>query len=250
MSPEAAAERMLGRLVERLRETAGENLLGVAVYGTPAKGRTASGAAETNVLVVVADAVLPALMPIAPVLTSAQRQSQVVSFVATPTELRSDAELFPARLLEIRLTHRVLYGDVHLERLEISPGGLRFAALQELRGVELRLRHRILDRGATPDQIWAGILQGLPRLIAIVEMVAHARGDKVPSARPELLRLAAETLDLPLEGLEKMAALRGLARRPDDATVRDHLVEYLALLACLIERLGLLVAADQPSGTP
>jgi hypothetical protein len=250
LSPEEATARMLDRLVERLREAAGENLLGVAVYGTPAKNRAASGAAETNVLVVLADAVLTALLPIAPILTSAQRQSQVASFVATPAELRSDAELFPARLLELRLTHRVLYGDVHLERLQIAPPSLRFAALQELRGVELRLRHRILDRGATPDQLWAGIVQGLPRLLAIVEMVAHAGGAPPACPRPELLRTAAEALHIQPDALEKMALLRGLARRPDDATVREHLAEYLALLTELIEHLGHLVAADAPADAP
>ncbi len=250
LSPEAASTRMLDRLVERLREAAGENLLGVAVYGTPTKNRTPSGAAETNILVVVADATLSALLPIAPVLTSAQRQSQVVSLVSTPDELSADAELFPARLLEIRLTHRVLFGDVHLERLQITAPGLRLAALQELRGIELRLRHRILDRGATPDQLWMGIVQGLPRLLATVEMVAHAQGAAATGSHAELQRLAAETLHVQPEALERLAALRGLVRRPDDATVREQLSEYLMLLGELTGRLAALVAADSPPATP
>src|SRR5579864_1448792 len=111
LSPEATLERSLARMVQRLREAAEDNLLGVATYGAPAKSRHASGsgAAEVNILVVVANATLQALLPLAPVLTSAQRQSQVSSFVVTPAELRVDAQLFPARLLEIRLTHRLLY---------------------------------------------------------------------------------------------------------------------------------------------
>src|SRR5260370_1163325 len=176
LPPEAALERSLARMVHRLREAAEDNLLGVATYGALAKSRHASGsgAAEVNILVVVANATLQALLPLAPVLTSAQRQSQVSSFVATPAELRVDAQLFPARLLEIRLTHRLLYGDVHLDRLEIAPRGLRFAALQELENLEIRLRHRILDRGTDPDLLWAGIVQSLPRLIAILETVLQA----------------------------------------------------------------------------
>jgi hypothetical protein len=244
--PEVALERTLTRMVQRLHEAAADNLLGVAMYGAPAKNRQAAGtgAAEVNILVVVANATLQALLPLAPVLTSAQRQSQVSSFVATPAELRVDAHLFPARLLEIRLTHRLLYGDVHLDRLEIAPRGLRFAALQELKNLEIRLRHRILDRGTDPDLLWAGIVQSLPRLVAILETVLHARGGERPATRPDVLRLAAETLGIEPARLEPINALRLLTSRPTDDVVREELSGYLALLADLVRALGRIAAAD------
>jgi hypothetical protein len=245
-SPEAILERALARMVQRLSEAAGDNLLGVAVYGAPAKGRQPSGAAEVNVLVVVADASLPALLALAPVLTSAQRQSQVASFVATPSELRVDAQLFPARLHEMRSTHRLLHGDVHLDRLEIEPRGLRFAALQELKTLEIRLRHRILDRGTDPDLLWAGIVQTLPRLVAILDTVLHARsaGGAAPAARSDVLRLAGEALGIEPARLEQTNALRARASRPNDETVREELGAYLALLAELVQRLGRAATAD------
>ncbi len=246
LSPEAVFERMLARLVQRLREAAGDNLLGVALYGGVPKGRGTGGAgvAEVNVLVVVANATLPALLPLAPVLTSAQRQSQVSSFVATPAELRIDAHLFPARLLDIRLTHRVLYGDVHVDRLEIAPRGLRFAALQELANLEIRMRHRILAHGTDPDLLWAGIVQNLPRLIAILETVLHARGGERPASRADVLRLAAEALGLEPARIEPINALRQLGSRPTDEVVREALGAYLALLGELVRRLGRDAAGD------
>jgi hypothetical protein len=244
LSPEVALERTLTRLVQRLREAALDNLLGVAMYGAPKTRHAGTGAAEVNILVVVANATLPALFPLAPVLTSAQRQSQVSSFVATPAELRIDAHLFPARLLEIRLTHRVLYGDVHLDRLEISPRGLRFAALQELKNLEIRLRHRILDRGTDPDLLWAGIVQSLPRLFAILETVLHARGLERPASRADVLRMAGELLGIEPSRLEPINALRQLTSRPTDEAVREELGAYLAVLADLVRHLGRDAAKD------
>jgi hypothetical protein len=238
VSPEAILERTLKRLVQRLQEAAGANLLGVAVYGTPAKARQPSGAAEVNVLVVVGNATLQALLPLAPVLTSAQRQSQVSSFVTTPAELRVDAQLFPARLLELRLSHRPLFGDVHLARLEIAPQGLRFAALQELKNLEIRLRHRILDRGTDPDLLWAGIVQSLPRLIAILETELHARGIEMPAGRADVLRLAGDQLGIEPSRVELISSLRLRTSRPNDDTVREELAQYLALLSDLVQHLG------------
>jgi hypothetical protein len=245
LPPEAALERALTRLVQRLREAAGDNLLGVALYGTPkVRHGAGTGVSEVNILVVVANATLQALLPLAPVLTSAQRQSQVSSRVATPAELRVDAHLFPAHLLEIRLTHRVLHGDVHLDRLEIAPRGLRFAALQELKNLEIRLRHRILDRGTDPDLLWVGIVQSLPRLLAILETVVHARSGERPASRAEMLRLAGEALGIEPLRLEPINALRQLTSRPTDEVVREELAAYLALLADLVRHLGRIAAQD------
>jgi hypothetical protein len=245
ISPDAARNRILARLVQRLKETAGQNLLGVAVYEVPAKPRV-SGAAETNVLVVLADTSLPSLLPISQVLTSAQRQSQVVSFVATPAELHAHTELFPARLLEMRLSHRLLFGSAHLDDLRIAPRGLRFAALQELEALQIRVRQRIVERGSDPDQLWSGLVQSLPRLIAILETVAHARGGGATAdAAPEALRrLAGEALDIDATRLEHVAALRLLAKRPNDEAVRSELADYLALLGELVRRLTNAAAAD------
>lgn len=245
ISPDAAHNRMLARLVQRLKETGGQNLLGVAVYEVPAKPRV-SGAAETNVLVVLADTTLAALVQIAQVLTSAQRQSQVVSFVATPAELRAHTELFPARLLEMRLSHRVLFGSAHLDHLQIAPRGLRFAALQELKALELRVRQRIVERGSDPDQLWSGLVQSLPRWIAILETVAHASGgDATAAATPEALRrLAGEALTLDPARLEHVASLRLLAKRPTDEAVRTELSDYLVLLAELVRHLTEAAEAD------
>jgi hypothetical protein len=252
-SPDAVVQRNLARLVQRLRETGGDNLLGVAVYGTSARSRPspgtagAVGATELNVLVVLRNASLSALLPVAPVLTSAQRQAQVSSFVTTPEELRADAEVFPARLLEIRLTHQLLFGDVHLQRLPISSRGLRFAALQELKNLEIRLRHRIVNHGTDPDLLWGGIVQTLPRLVAILETVLHAQGGEVPAERSEVLRLAAVELGVEPARVEPLGALRLRAKRPNDEVVRDEVAAYLALLSELVRHLGRTAAAD---GTP
>jgi hypothetical protein len=244
LSREAAIERNLARVVHRLRETAGDNLLGVAVHAAPYKARAdmRAGAAEVNLLVVVANSTLPALLALAPVLTSAQRQAQVSAVVATPEELRIEAQLFPARLRELRVSHRLLFGNVHLDRLEIAPHGLRFAALQELKQLQDRLRQRILDRGTDADLLWAGIVQSLPRLLAILETVAHAAGSASAVEPADVLRLAAEALGFEPARLEPIAALRLRASRPNDEAVREELAGYLALLAELVRRLGSVTA--------
>ncbi|HVT56793.1 MAG TPA: hypothetical protein VHR45_00190 [Thermoanaerobaculia bacterium] len=189
-------------------------------------------------LVVVAEARLPALIDLAPVLTAAQRQSQIVAFVATPFDLRESARLFPVRILEIRTHHRVLYGDVHLDGLAIEPEGLLLAALQELKNLELRLRQWVFERGADPDMLWAGLVQSLPKLASILETALVSRGLGVPATRGELLRAAGQELGIEADRLERVAASRLRAGRPTDDAVREQLGELFELIADLLRALA------------
>lgn len=228
-------ERRLDRLVQRLREAAGVNLLGVALYGGLVKGRYTPGISDINVLVVLADAGLPSLLPLAPALTEALRESLVVPFIATPDDLRSSAALFPVKILDIQLAHRVLWGDVHLADIRVEPSALRLRAMQELKNAELRLRLQVVERGADPDAMWRALTNSLPKLAVTLETLLRARGLEVPADRPSLLRTAARELGIAPGRMDRVAALRRVDPRPSEAEVVERLAEYFQILA-LIER--------------
>lgn len=220
-------DRRLDRLVERLREAGGPNLLGVALYGGLVKGRYTPGISDINVLVVVADAGLPSLLPLAPVLTEALRESQIVPFLATPEDLRTSAALFPVKILDIQLSHRVLWGDAHLAEIRIEPSALRLRSLQELKNLELRLRLQTVERGADPDALWRALTNSLPKLAVTLEIFLRVRGIEVPADRPGVLRAAGRELGIEMD---RIAALRRVDPRPSDAEVRERLAEYFEIL--------------------
>jgi hypothetical protein len=242
MVPSSGIDEMLDRLAGQLREAAGGNLLGVALYGGLVKGRYTPGISDVNVLVVVADAGLPALLALAPVLTAARRNASVVPFVTTPGDLRDTATLFPVKILDIRTSHRTLWGDPHLAGITVDAGALRLRVLQEIKNLELRLRLRVIERGANPDVLWRGLVSSLPKTAVTLETVLRARGIAVPADRPSLLRRAAAELGVPAERIDRLADLRRIDRRPDDGAVRRLYGEYLELLA----ELGRRLAGDGP----
>ena len=235
--PHPQVESTLERLVQQLQTAAGANLLGVALYGSLVKGRFTPGISDINVLVVVADAGPQPLLAIAPVLTAALRESQVIPFVVTPEDLHTSALLFPVKILDIQLVHRVLWGDVHLAGIEVQPEALRLRALQELKNMELRMRLRILERSGETDALWRGLVRNLPKLAVTLEVLLRARGVDVPADRPGVLRQAAQQLGIPPERMERIAGLRRSDKRPDDATVHALLTDYLDLLAEISHRL-------------
>jgi hypothetical protein len=238
MGDHPEVERTLERLVRQLREAAGSNLLGIALYGGLAKGRYTPGVSDVNVLIVVADANLPALLPLAPVLTAALRETHVVPFVVTPADLRAAAVLFPVKVLDIQLWHRLLWGDIHVAGIEVQPEPLRLRSLQELKNMELRMRLRVVERSGETDALWRGLVRNLPKLAVTLEVLLHARGVEVPADdRSGVLRLAAQQLGVSPEGMERIAGLRRVEKRPEDEAVHRLLADYLDLLAEICHRL-------------
>ncbi len=237
MGDHPEVDRTLERLVRQLREAAGPNLLGIALYGGLAKGRYTPGVSDVNVLIVVADAHLPDLLPLAPILTAALRETHVVPFVVTPADLMASAVLFPVKILDIKLWHRLLWGDVHLAGIEVQPEALRLRSLQELKNMELRMRLRVVERAGETDALWRGLVRNLPKLAVTLEVLLRARGIEVPADRPGVLRQAAQQLGIAPERMERIACLRRIEKRPDDEAVHRLLADYLDLLAEICHRL-------------
>jgi predicted nucleotidyltransferase len=230
VGPQPELDRRLDRLVQSLREAGRGNLLGVALYGGLVKGRYTPGVSDINVLVVVADAGLAFLLPLAPVLTEALRESVVVPFVATPGDLHDSAALFPVKILDIQRSHRVLWGDVHLGEIRVEPAALRMRALQELKNTELRLRLQVVERGADPDAMWRALTNSLPKLAVTLETLLRARGLDVPPDRAGILRAGALELGMEPERMDRISRLRRVDPRPDEESVRERMADLLGLL--------------------
>lgn len=229
-------DETLDRLVQRLREAAASNLLGIALYGGLVKGRYTPGHSDINVLLVLADAGLESLLPLAPVLTAALHEAHVVPFVVTPADLRAAAVLFPVKILEMQLWHRLLWGNVHLGEIHVQPEPLRLRALQEIRNLELGLRLRVVEHGGDPEALWRGLTRKISKLAGILEILLRARGVEVPADRAGVLRESARHFEIPPERIERIAGFRRADGRPDDRTVRQIFGDFLELLAEICHR--------------
>src|ERR1700752_1919248 len=101
----------LKNLVERLHEAARDNLQSVILYGSAARGDFHEAHSDLNVLCVLRSLRAPDLTRVSPVAkwwTTAQHQPAPLFFAAE--ELQQSADVFAIELLDIKESHRVLYG--------------------------------------------------------------------------------------------------------------------------------------------
>lgn len=142
----------LAGAAETLRGLYGENLLGVAVYGSAATGEYVSGVSDVNLVLVLKQVALADLERMREFLRRRHGLRLPVPLLLTPDHIRTSADVFPIEFLEIKEKHRLLWGEDPFARLEISLSNLRHECEHELKGRVLRLRQSYLEagRGAKP----------------------------------------------------------------------------------------------------
>ncbi len=213
-----AVTAALTRLRQELLAGAGTNLAGLLLYGGLARGRFRPGKSDVNVVVLLKAVSGPALAAIAPALRAAWRAARVEPFILTPEEIRSAADAFPTKFLDIKEHHRLLAGDNPFAKLEITREHLRLRAEQELRNTALRLRRRYVGIFDDPTAL-ATTLANAARPIAI-EMIALLRlaGKPIPpdDRSAAIFGAAATAFGLDREALARLADLRRETSLEDD----------------------------------
>lgn len=140
-------EQWLAGAPEALRSLYGDNLLGVAVYGSVATGEYLPGVSDVNLVLVLRQV---ALADLERMREFRRRQSGLrlpVPLMLTPEHIRTSADVFPIEFLEIKEKHRLLWGQDPFVKLRVSLANLRHECEHELKGRVLRLRQSYLEAG-------------------------------------------------------------------------------------------------------
>lgn len=147
-------EAWLAGATETLRGLYGDNLLGMAVYGSAATGEYLPGVSDVNLVLVLKQVALADLERMREFLRRRHGVRLPAPLLLTPEHIRASADVFPIEFLEIKEKHRCLWGEDPFTPLEISLANLRHECEHELKGRVLRLRQSYLEagRGAKPLQ--------------------------------------------------------------------------------------------------
>lgn len=141
---------------ELLQGMAGENLLGLTVYG-PVLGPDFDPSAMSISSVMVLERIDLGLLRRAAEHGPALGQRGLTApLVMTPGYIASSLDSFPLELLEIHQQHVTLLGKNYFEALEIAPEHLRLQCEREFKRILVRLRQGLLAAG-TREDVLAGL---------------------------------------------------------------------------------------------
>ena len=141
------------QLVEQLKTALNDRLISAVLYGSAAAGDYVAGTSNYNVLLVLDRLGLAELDAVAKPALRWAKAGNRPPLLFTPDQLAASANVFPIKLLDMRQSHRVLFGEDPLADVTIEREHLRLQLERELKGHLLALRERYLLAGGNPRRV-------------------------------------------------------------------------------------------------
>jgi hypothetical protein len=188
-------ENKLTELVSRLKEACGKNLESVILYGSAARGDFRPGASDLNILCAVTVIDLSELQRLAPVVTWwTQEMHEPAPLFFLTEELRRSTDVFAIESLDIKRSHRVLFGKDVVADLEIPMNLHRVEVEHELRQLLLKLRQHVLHAGRNEMEFSTVLKRTISGAVTLLRHTLLAFGEEPPQDTTELFgRIEATT---------------------------------------------------------
>lgn len=206
MSDEAVTE-----FAKRLAEAAGSNLLSAILYGSAATGEFHANHSDVNLLCLFERLDAETLARINPVTRRWTRKGHPAPMVFAAAELARAADVFAIELVDMKASHRVLYGADLLGSIDVPMALHHLQVEQELRQMLVRLREHYLAGDGGRKTVLALMTASVSSVAVLFRHAAIVlNAPDVPTGRPE-------EMNQPLrkrEAVSRLAAILGLEARP------------------------------------
>jgi hypothetical protein len=222
-------EGKLTELVSRLKEASGNNLESVILYGSAARGDFRPGASDLNILCAVTTINFSELQRMAPVVSWwTQEMHEPAPLFFLTEELRRSTDVFAIESLDIKRSHRVLFGKDVVADMEVPMNLHRVEVEHDLRQLLLKLRQHVLHVGRNEMELNAVMKRTISSAVTLLRHTLLAFGEEPPLATAEIFsRIAAAT------GADASAFSEVYAYRETGALHEDPFKAYDAYMRAL-----------------
>jgi hypothetical protein len=155
-----------------------------------------AGKSDINFLVILSSAGMAKLRQAVEITEKWRRHAVTVPLVSTRDYIHASLDSFPIEFLDLKLHHRVIFGEDELGNLEISPPHLRLQLEREVKGYLLHLRKGLLETGYDRNALRDLLLRTIPAFAALFEAVLFLKNETVPKTRKEIFQKVAALADL------------------------------------------------------
>ena len=222
---------------------AGENLLSVAVYGSVVKsGNCVIGETPVQVLIVLQDASIQFLKPIAGVIRRGIKSFHVAPFVVSLHDLQTSTDIFPIKFLDMQTHHLLLSGRDVLSKLDISTQHLRLRCEQELCNLLLRLRQVYVRNAGNDAALRQAAAHAIEPFFMALGAAVYLKTELLPDSDSAIADSATKLMTLDREILERFLAFkegRHGAGADASAGLFHELLDLVGRSASFVDRLEL-----------
>ena len=220
-------EAKLTDYVNRLRHGGRANLKAVVLYGSAVTGEFRAGHSDLNTLCIVGRATSQDLEELHPAAEWWARQGNHPPLVFTLDELTRSADVFAIELLDMKQSHRILFGEDFLTNLDVPLRQHRLQVERELRTNWLRLRQTLLTAPLSHKAHLAIMSQSVSAFCALFRHALLALGQPMPPTKREAVAAIAAFTGADPSGFNSMLDLREGTKKPGQVDVEGSLNSYV-----------------------
>ena len=216
-------ESKLQELVTRLQQACGDDLVSVVLFGSAAREDFHEEFSDVNVLVVLQHLPPALFAPISTVLHWWSHEEKLrPPMIMTLEELRESADVFAIELLDIKDSHKTLFGQDVVAAIEVPMNLHRIEVEHELRTTLLRLRQHLLLSPDNEDELRAVLAKSITSVLTLFRHALITLGEKPPQEKPQLLERAGEVFGFEVEPLKSILELRNDDRHTENLRELYH----------------------------
>lgn len=233
----------ISELLAAVQSLYGDHLRSVVRFGSAVAGELLPGQSDTNLLIIVDEVPLSALLHNAEAVQKWAAAGNPAPMLLTFDEWRSSADIFAMEYADILHRHEVLLGTAPFDGIHVDPHDLRLHVEREAMGKLLQLRRAVMAVGNDPKMQLRLLANGLSTLMVIFRGVVRVAG-KEPSM--DYAQLSHD-----------VALLAGFSAAPFERLVRHTrrevqipVSDVTSVLTGVLDGMGRLVAyLDRAGGT-
>lgn len=200
------ASMTLDELVSQLQKAYGAGLRSVVLYGSAASGDHIPKRSDQNVLVIVDQLDVDALMRAGVVARAWGEGGNPPPMTLTTHEWHNSADIFPMEYADILDRHRVLFGTPPFDGVSVDRHDLRLQLEHQAMGKLLQLRQGILAAGGDRKRLIDLLAASVSTFMVIFRSVLRFHGEEVEPGHEAVAK--------------RVGALTGLAAEPFVTVVR------------------------------
>jgi len=176
----------LNEFIIRLKNTYGEELISVVLYGSSASGEFTTRYSNVNLLVILKDTSLDNLNKISTLITRHKFQ-MIKPLFFSEGYIKRSIDVFPIEFLDMKENHIVLHGKDVLSSLAIDIKNLRFQCEQELKAKLVNIKDAYL-RIRNKQELKRLLFSSFTSIIHILRNLVRLKGNSPSYLKEDVLK--------------------------------------------------------------
>jgi hypothetical protein len=227
-------QMLVNKLADEVYKQLGETLVSILLYGSAAGPRYIKGKSDINLLIVLKQVELGALVGIGETVAPYKKHGFADPVVVDQEYITRSSDVFPIEFEEIKREHKLVYGEDPLKEISVNRRDLRLQLERELKQSLLSLRQLVVRAPGFSGDFVKALAQAGKSVAAQVRAVSMLAPAPDKESRHDPVADLEKLLDANFPAIRWLIELRGLKSPPKKPEVKN-------ILSTLLDELGHLV---------